>query len=408
MNFEKHFMFPCWLLVSLILFPFIFSLSSFDNKPFWDSKTVYPPCPLYADTVGKWIRTSQINSTEERVEINRHFSLQEPGNALIFSEVWIPNDCSYHRFTNETVFRMVRQVMRKTRRKQVHIGFIGDSATRGIFCGLSRILSGSEIFGPCDNVVCGGSSGLPVTYKTANHLFDVDFGKHLKFTFAYIYGIEPNAVNLMETFLSISKPFVMLLNTGAWDFDNLARDHKHDEKSPSCDTDAAVEVSQKRASVESLKAFHDLSVSAKNTNTRLIYRNNHYNKRFGAECADLLLETKLLALQSDASSVNWEIWDNRRISKDVYVEQCWDGFHFDRHRVHSYDHHANHMEYFYSRKWDLPGELEIQLAQSFLNAVFHEEILEEYQRLKENPDLDLQQEEEALREKEHSKFKISG
>jgi hypothetical protein len=397
-----------WLLVSIVLFPFILSLPSFDNKPFWDSKTVYPPCPLYGDTVGKWIRTNQINTTEERVEINRHFFLQEPGSALLFSEVWIPNNCSYHRFTNETVFQMVHQFTRKAERKQLHIGFIGDSATRGIFCGITRILSGSELFGPCDNVVCGGASGLPITFPQGYQLFDVEFGKHLKFSFIYIFRIEPRAATVMQTFLSTSKPSVMLLNTGAWDYENLARSHYHDEKNMSCDTNEAVLISQKRANADSMKMLHDLSLTAAKTNIRLIYRNNHYNKKFGAECADLVLEARLLELQSNntnPASMNWEIWDNRRISKDVYEKQCWDGFHFDRHRIHSYAQHVNHTEFFYSQNWDIPGELEIQLAQSFLNAVFHEEILEEYQRLKENPDLDFQ--EDGSHEKGSSKFKIS-
>ena len=30
----------------------------------------------------------------------------------------------------------------------------GDSATRGLFCGITRIISGSEIYDPCQNAEC--------------------------------------------------------------------------------------------------------------------------------------------------------------------------------------------------------------------------------------------------------------
>ena len=50
--------------------------------------------------------------------------------------------------------------------KTIQIVFMGDSALRGIFCGITRLLSGSEIYGPCINTVCGGlwnaARGVPV------------------------------------------------------------------------------------------------------------------------------------------------------------------------------------------------------------------------------------------------------
>jgi hypothetical protein len=47
------------------------------------------------------------------------------------------------------------------------------------------------------------------------------------------------------------------------------------------------------------------NVSAQNGN-RVIYRNNHYNRRFGALCADKIFEENLRN-----KTKNWEILDSR-------------------------------------------------------------------------------------------------
>ena len=54
------------------------------------------------------------------------------------------------------------------------------------------------------------------------------------------------------------------------------------------------------------------NVSAQNGN-RLIYRNNHYNRRFGALCADKIFEENLRN-----KTKNWEILDSRNMSYDVW------------------------------------------------------------------------------------------
>jgi hypothetical protein len=381
----------CWL---YLLFPLLWHVVTLTDLPDSQSKNTYPPCPLYGDTHGKWIRTSEINSSFES-EIRRHFSLLEPGEALAFSEIWIPHNCSYRRFTKESIFHMIDQKLRKSGKyKQVHIGIFGDSAIRGIFCGLTRILSGSELYGSSDNLICGDNKRKEITMDNApNQLHDVEFGNGLlKVTFSYTSRMEKVSFNLMEKFLTLFRADAMFLNTGAWDFDYLSRNNLHDPDKEFCDSDQAILISQNRSSPHILKMFHELSFSAKKSGTRLIYRNSHYNKRFSAECADLLLENNLLELQarealtndSSLSFAEWEIWDNRRISKDIYLNQCWDGFHFDRPHIQDFTHYPIMTQFFSQQSGEIPGAMEIQLAQSLLNALFHEQIIEEYHRIHRN------------------------
>jgi len=111
---------------------------------------------------------------------------------------------------------------------------------------------------------------------------------------------------------------------------------------------------------------HELGDIGARHGVRLIYRNNHHNCRFGPTCADERLEA-LMAKHSQ-----WEVWDNKGITKDVWVNQTWDGFHFDRHRVYSVEHHKMNIEQWHASGREAPGAMEMQLAQSLLNAVFHD------------------------------------
>jgi hypothetical protein len=388
-------------------------LPTFDNSPFWKERNTLPPCPLYGDTVGRWVNMKDIDTPEKRREVNQHFILQEPKDALSFTHVWLPEACSYHRFTNESAYRMALHLLKDHRRyptKMLDIALVGDSASRGIFCGITRILSGSELYGPCDNIVCGGSSGQPVSYHNPNAIYPVTFHNIFKFSFIYIYDLADNSMEVIRRLLSSSRPYALILNSGAWDFDGVARSGQHNPNISTCDTPDAVQISKNRASSTQLKYFHDLSMFSLTTKTRLIYRNSHYNKRYGVYCADELLEKNLLNQQQkiDYSGYpKWEIWNNREISKEVYDEQCWDGFHFDRHRINGYEHGISHMDYFYTRGWTLPGELEIQLAQSLLNALFHSVIIEEYEKMEKDPNFDVKKEEEEdLAAVNYSKFKF--
>jgi hypothetical protein len=133
-------------------------------------------CRLYGDTYGEWVNnpTKYTNNTGvKKNDVLKHFIGGPPAEALWFDKIWLPSKCSYHRFTSQSAEVCVKhmidknQIRNSSSNNSVNIIFIGDSATRGIVCGISRILSGSEVYGPCINPICGGSKNWsqPVGYK---------------------------------------------------------------------------------------------------------------------------------------------------------------------------------------------------------------------------------------------------
>ena len=155
------------------------------------------PCQLYEDIIGNWVNSSLIKraiiahsgkllsqSEKEASAIKlygtssnstlgprgdlqpldvykSHFYGGGLGEkqALEFSEVWLPDSCSYHRFTNRTFHECAAFNVKRhnaTRGDKFHIWVFGDSIMRGVICGLTRILAGSETFGPVNNSICGG------------------------------------------------------------------------------------------------------------------------------------------------------------------------------------------------------------------------------------------------------------
>jgi hypothetical protein len=100
---------------------------------------------------------------------------------------------------------------------------------------------------------------------------------------------------------------------------------------------------------------------------RAIFRGNHYNARFGVNCADDRLIQML-------NGTGWEWWDNRRISQDVWRTQSSDGFHFDRWNDHSVAQHVAHREAELASGREAPGMLEMQFAQSLLHRLFRDEL----------------------------------
>jgi hypothetical protein len=346
------------------------------------NKKILPLCDLYGDTFGSWIRTEQINTAELKETVESHFSLGGYAEAMQFSQIWIPQDCSYHRFTNVSIIPIVNRALSDKKRKDgvFRIALIGDSASRGVFCGLTRILSGSELYGPCINAVCGTPATLAVTHKNANHIYDTDFGPNLRISFEYIFSFDNNHGDWALEFMIKSKPDVLIYNTGAWDFDKIARKHMNETAEVICDSEEMMKVSRHRSSDHIKNILKELRSYAVESGVRVIYRNNHYNNRFGALCADLNFE-KIV------KEMNWELWDNRRVSQDVWRNQTYDGFHFDRHKVHTVEHHMQIIQFNRERGVDIAGQLEIQLAQSLLNAVFHKQVKEIYA---EFPNADLQ------------------
>ena len=350
------------------------------------------PCRLYEDTFGKWVNVTLVKNTlsssssssssisdssgnsTDYYNYKQHFYGGGMGASLGFSDVWIPTSCSYHRFTNQTLHECAAYNIKKhnTTNGKFHIMFLGDSGTRGVICGITRLLGGSEIYGPQNNDICGGPSyGLPASTSRFGNYVNVEFGD-IKITFEYIRDFHTRHVDwMLEWAILQEKPYAVVYNTGAWDFDAYSR--KRNVSDPvsmmnhGCDSSEALAISQKRYAKDVMDAMISLSDMAKTVNTRIIYRNSHFNSRYRAFCADEVFEEKLRATGS-----LWEIWDNRNISHDVWQHQTWDGFHFDRHKIYSEVHHKQYMNSFIDMSKPLPGCMEMQLAQSLLQSVCHE------------------------------------
>lgn len=333
-----------------------------------------PLCEIGKDSFGRWVKLSEVtHNTSFQSDLKDHYLWGGPGEATKFSQVWIPNDCAVHRFTNESIHAVLSHLQSKPTNASstpLNIFFLGDSATRGVFCGLSRILSGSEFTGPCQNRICGGVGGnLPVSHKQTHQLYEVDFGEKLKFHFMYVRSLTDKYTNWMVEASINKKPHAVVVNTGAWDYDHIARQHKGEVANEECDSEEATRVSQLRVAPAIKKAMFENGALAKSLGVRAIYRNNHHNCRFGTTCADKGFEEMLVGS-------GWEIWDNRRLSTDVWKTQTYDGFHFDRHGVNTAVHHKQINDLMIAEKMEFPGMLEIQLAQSLLFTLFRDALQE--------------------------------
>lgn len=333
--------------------------------------TSMPLCDRGMDTFGQWVKTADIESMPDYGMFwNDHFLGGGAGEARNFSKVWIPNSCAVHRFTAKSVQAMVSSIRAKRNQTEpLRVIFLGDSGTRGVFCGITRILSGSEIVGPCENAVCGTQGTMPMSHKKTHAQEDVNFGPDLVFSFMYVKSLTDRYTNWMVEGNIIKKPYAVVLNTGAWDFDHTARARNYAPATPECGFNQTEDfkVSNLRVSpsiVANMKEFGEL---AQNQGVKAIYRNSHFNYRYGALCADAKLEAAV-------QNTSWEVWDNRRMSRDVWKTETYDGFHFDRHRVHTVEHHQNLIALNKEMGKDIPGALEIQLAQSLLFHLFHDEI----------------------------------
>lgn len=350
-------------------------------------------CDRYADTYGRWIDNSFANRDKQHGLVNsstfrlieNHFSNGSPGEAILFSQIWLPQNCSYHRFTNLTLYQsVIKQIeIHRHQQESIRIFIFGDSGVRGIVCGIVRILSGSEIYGPCSNKICGGPGfGDPVSVRFQHRLNEVSFfnGK-LIFIFVYVKDFMRDLEGLMTRLLfsKDSTPYAAILNTGVWDFHKVPRqydlparkDNQFVYSTEKCATNESLAVSQGRSASWINATMWRLSNLSSVSGVRLIYRNNHHNGRFGTLCADEDFELMIRGSR-------WEVWDNRRISKDVWKHQIVDGFHFDRNRQHTMEEHAllynNTINGVKSKVHTVQGQLEMQLAQSLLQSLFHDAI----------------------------------
>lgn len=336
----------------------------------------YPLCSREGMTYGRYEHcNAPLDVTWKPEDFNPYFVHGGPGEGLGFSDIWLPFNCSYHRFTNTTAQHCAKSIQqhRNHSEEPLHIVMIGDSSTRSIFCGITRVLSGSELFGPCINKVCGTPATLPMTFHSLHQFHVIDFPPHFRFTFVYFRTL--NTKGARETLLSSltlhPSPFAIVFNSGAWDFDAPARARKT-FKAPTeeCENAEFEAARKERFSESALSVLKDFTAEAKNhPQTRLFYRNNHLNSRFGTLCADRDMEA---LLKSSEFREKWSIIDARNVSKAVWYEQDYDGFHFDRHRKHTYDELKGYMAFFKSKNWIAPGQLETTLSQVLLHHLLYD------------------------------------
>ena len=127
-----------------------------------------PKCGLYSDTYGGWVPTAAVSGNPALQA--QHFygpgpsadsgseshSSGSAGWALQWDQVWLPKDCSYHRFTAETLRTCTQYNIehrpkppnggkeKESRSSVFEVSLMGDSALRGITCGITRIAGGNE------------------------------------------------------------------------------------------------------------------------------------------------------------------------------------------------------------------------------------------------------------------------
>lgn len=351
-----------------------------------------PLCGIGEDSHGRWFRVTHINNNSVVLSnensrnatadwrFEAHFlEPNGPGEALSFDDLWLPSRCSYMRFTNRTIEQCVLHEISKGAHSflsgvdapRVHLVFLGDSALRGYVCGLGRILSGSEMFGPNINSVCGDVSRNAVsTNMLGQPVTNEYFGGKLLITFMYVKGFHIKHLDWhLEFFTYNTRPYAIILNTGAWDFDEIARSRNYSLTTEECSTDEEKKISRERADDFVNKTMWELGLAGNKTGTKMIYRNNHHNARFGTACADRAFEDMI-------HGSPWYILDSRRISKDIWKSQTYDGFHFDRHRISTVEMHEYYIAVYRSRNHTLLGALEMQFTQSLLHMLFYDCIRE--------------------------------
>ena len=247
------------------------------------------------------------------------------------------NISNHHNYSHKIINNHYNHHRLKIRKK-LRIVFFGDSATRGIINGITRILSGSEIFGPCVSDICGRPGASPPSEREHNQ-HKIYTYHQLIITFIYTKSLTiPYTLQHIESILKENKTYALILNTGAWDFDHVSRAYKNNTALDECGKQAMHEVSKLRTSSiinESMWRFSELAAKY---HTRIIYRNNHFNRRFGTICADAEFESMIYGS-------NWEIWNNREISRDSWVEVCYNIDSFNDVKYHIVCVHIQTYEY---------------------------------------------------------------
>lgn len=406
------------------------------------------------DMVGEWITLPPLPTKENKLakplfdtEAFMTNNITSPiyGNDLgqgvwalsMYRRLWIPSSCRYHRFTKTSMQHYLKQRIsiyhnstavhqpahthtrpkpnqkvshQPTKKKTMtNVAFFGDSVLRGIYCGINRIISGDEIFGPSLDHICGGiipvgkrRRNAPITFSSEGKVFQgVQIPGLFNTTFTYIKYMH-NKANVSSAFFNTvtergsldtikmvidqaaadaaTKIDTVVVGSGAWDFHmpeiraaqkGLGHCIKpYTNATNVCHDGFHTQHEKIRTNDDMVEFIHELSDVCRNHSIQLIYKNNHHNCRFGVNCADDKVHSMLVFPGS-----KWEVWDTRRVSKQHWRDQTWDGLHFDRQIAHSVKDHLHtwweSFFRFHGAVVNFPhqAELEIQLAQSLLNRI---------------------------------------
>lgn len=391
----------------LVFLPFFFAIAE-KCWPDYKNIDILAPCSLGGDSKGTWLNVSQSN-IEERKKSLKHFLFNGPGEATFFDQVWIPHKCSYHRFTRESLLYFAETMVKSNPETFPHgymqFVIIADSGTRGMVCGITHIIGGSEIFGPNLNEFCGNHTKNALTIPDTDQIHNLTISRYLKLSFVYsLHGIHTN-FPLHVSVLTELKPYAIVYNVGCGIFfPSVPFLQVHLSDNPSCDTTWVKNRTELFMSTQPplMKQLSDLANQI-GSKTRLIYRNNHYNAWYGALCFDSLLEEWIHRERRQNHTFRWEVFDTRGVSKHVWKEANFDGFHYGReHHVWTYEDHWKFYSHVNHRHW---GKLEMQLAQSLLNYLFQAIIVNESKKSDLTfPEKDLEFEVTCLNQTIHHHF----
>lgn len=346
--------------------------------------------------IGEWVDIQDVrNGGQKEISFLEHFfgidgQAASPGQALDFSQVWVPKECAYHRFTNETLLHVINQVLsneewrsKQKRKDQVIFAFVGDSLIRGLICSVARVIAGNETHGPLENPICGGATSSFMQSTNIGvypQFYDGKLALHFNFQKSLIHRKFDKADWVMEFELTEFRPYALVWGSGAWDFENLHEKYNHlkaqDNHSEYCVSQGSKEIAEQRASPFVNETMRFLGHLAEESSTKAVYKNMHVNLRYGARCSD----DSVLEMLADPPGSGWELFDSFNISITSFKNQLLDGFHIDRRFSATVEQHEQERQKWLHKNGQYPGQLEMQMAHNFLHQMFWEYIKPFHQR----------------------------
>ena len=79
------------------------------------SMTAFPICSNNDISHGHWLNvtTEILQNPTHLSALSRHFYNGGPGEALNFSQIWLPHNCKYHRFTNHSLNAIIDHIIQE-------------------------------------------------------------------------------------------------------------------------------------------------------------------------------------------------------------------------------------------------------------------------------------------------------